>query len=211
MKTPELTARQRILNAACAVFAEHPYEEATTRLICLHANVQHSNLYYYFKSKKELYRAVFRTVYDIENAMTYSSLLRKEPHLFMTPEGKAEVVERIVWDYFRRHVHISGWKQKFITGAIRGASPFMQLIDEELTVETEELKQLFHFLRPDGTVTEATYWAFFLDSQGLYYFMTPESNQRCLQKKKNSDIVIHQIARIMVFLAGLPDLPKRSR
>lgn len=205
MKLPELTARQRLVDSACIVFSEYGFEAATTRQISELANIQHSNLYYYFKSKKILYSEVFRIVYDVDNAITYHSILHKEPHLFTTLEGKSEAVERIVWNYFQRHVHISGWKQKFIVSAIKDKSLlFIQLIDEVLNIELEALEELFYFLRPKGTSVEARYWTYFLDSQGLYYFMTPEKNRRCLQKKKNRTEVIQQIVRIMLSLVGLP-------
>lgn len=198
------------MNAACDVFSKHVYNEATTRQICQLANVRHSNLYYYFKSKEALYAEVFRTVYDIDNALTFHTLRRKEPHLFETPEGKSEAVQRIVWNYFQRHVHISGWKQQFINQSIKDTSLlFIKLIGQELNVELEAMEDLFYFLRPEGTSVEAKYWTYFLDSQGLYYFMTPEKNRVCLKKKNNTGEVIHQIVRIMIFLVGLPEPEKR--
>lgn len=51
----ELSKRQRILDAAYKEFAEHGYEHASTNRIVKEAGIGKGMLFYYFKSKKELY------------------------------------------------------------------------------------------------------------------------------------------------------------
>lgn len=54
----ELTNRDRILNAAVAVFGEHGYEGASTNQICADAGISKGLLFHYFKSKENLFMAV---------------------------------------------------------------------------------------------------------------------------------------------------------
>lgn len=57
LKTPE-----RIIYAAMRVFARHPYENASIRMIAKEADVTISSILYHFKSKEKLYQAVFNRV-----------------------------------------------------------------------------------------------------------------------------------------------------
>jgi len=58
-------ARQRLLEAAGKVFAEKGYHGATVREICRLANVNIATVNYYFRSKKNLYREVYRYAYKL--------------------------------------------------------------------------------------------------------------------------------------------------
>jgi AcrR family transcriptional regulator len=62
MGTPADSAivRQRLLDAACAAFAEHGYQHATVRNICSRAGVNGGAVNYHFGSKRELYARVLR-------------------------------------------------------------------------------------------------------------------------------------------------------
>jgi TetR/AcrR family transcriptional regulator, regulator of cefoperazone and chloramphenicol sensitivity len=56
-QTPE--TRQRLLEAAGAVFAEHGFRDATIREICEKAQANIAAVHYHFGDKEELYAAVF--------------------------------------------------------------------------------------------------------------------------------------------------------
>jgi AcrR family transcriptional regulator len=56
-KTPE--TRERLLEAAGAVFAEHGFRDATIREICEKAKANVAAVHYHFGDKEELYAAVF--------------------------------------------------------------------------------------------------------------------------------------------------------
>ncbi|HEY7974821.1 MAG TPA: TetR/AcrR family transcriptional regulator [Ktedonobacterales bacterium] len=59
--------RQRILEAALALFAEQGLEGATSKDIAERAEVTHGLIYFYFKTKEDLFKAAFE--YALERAL----------------------------------------------------------------------------------------------------------------------------------------------
>jgi AcrR family transcriptional regulator len=55
--------RERILNAATRVFAQHSFRAASTRMIAAEAGVDHPLIHYYFGSKEKLFEAVTEKIY----------------------------------------------------------------------------------------------------------------------------------------------------
>ena len=70
--------RSSILEAACAVFAEHGYEGAKTQQIAAAAKVSEALVYRHFPSKLALYRAVLRQLIREQNA-NFESIGLPEP------------------------------------------------------------------------------------------------------------------------------------
>src|SRR5487761_2345132 len=59
--------RQQILEAALDLFAEQGLDGATSKDIAERANVTHGLIYFYFKTKEELFRVAFE--YALEQAL----------------------------------------------------------------------------------------------------------------------------------------------
>ena len=62
-----IETRGRILNAACEIFAEKGYHDATVEEICGHAKTNTAAVNYYFGSKDQLYAHVWRRAFDDAN------------------------------------------------------------------------------------------------------------------------------------------------
>jgi len=60
----DLDTRQRLLEVAGAVFAEHGYRGATVRDICQRANANVAAIHYHFGDKDGLYRAVLHSAFE---------------------------------------------------------------------------------------------------------------------------------------------------
>ncbi len=66
------SSSERILDAALTLFSEKGYEGATTREICELAGITKPTLYYFYKSKDGVYRALIRAAME-----EYASLVKK--------------------------------------------------------------------------------------------------------------------------------------
>lgn len=204
-----MSTRQQIFDAACLLFAEHGYEKVSIRSITEKAGAKLSSFYYHFENKESLYIEVFRNVYDLENALTYDVLLKKEPMIFDSPESRAYAIQRIVFDFFRRHIFtLEDWKRKLITHELFDQSPlFFRLVDEVLKEESEKMMQFYYLLRPDGTKTEAYYWSHLPDTQGLYYLMASGPIEKYYDRSfmdELSTMVIKKTTGLMISMLGLP-------
>jgi TetR/AcrR family transcriptional regulator len=89
--SPDLTAdtRQRVLDAAEAVFAERGFGGASTREIAARAGIAKRMLFYYFASKEAVYRAVLERV--VSGMVGIHEQFRSDPG----PIGLAEAMEGI--------------------------------------------------------------------------------------------------------------------
>lgn len=210
-KTPTKT-KDRILYKACLLFADQGYAAVSTRKIAKEADVRHGSLRYHFTSKEALYIEVFRKVYDLENALTYDILLRKEPMILDTPEGKAYAVQRIVFDYLQRHVFIAEpWRKQFIYRELTHLSPlFYRSVNEVLREESDKMFEFFYLLSPKGTPAEAFYWAHLPDTQGLYYFRARHLIENGGAPEFHDEIrktITSNTAKTMISLLNLPVPP----
>jgi len=86
---PETDVRQRILDAAEALFAERGYGAATTREIAARAGIGKRMLFYYFASKEAVYRAVLERV--VSGMVAIHQRFRSEPG----PMGLADAMQGI--------------------------------------------------------------------------------------------------------------------
>lgn len=209
MSQPKVSTKERILDSACFLFSEHGFDNVTTRQIAEHANVRHGNIYYHFENKERLYYEVFRKVYDLDNALTYDILQQKEPLIFDTPEGKAYAIQRVIFDYYQRHVYIADeWRKKFIHRELSIVSPlFTRHVEESLKEVYDKMMEFYYLLKPEGSLVEAYYWSHIPDANGLYIVMNQDYVRREYGEEFKEDLsyqVIKQTAKIMIFLMGLP-------
>lgn len=173
MSAQPSTMPRRILEAASLLFAEHGYNAVTTRMIAERVGIRHGSVYYHFKTKEALYTEVFRALFETNDILTYDVLLAREPFALDTPGGKAYAIQRIVTDFFHRHLHITEeWKRQLLLRELFHPSPvFLQLVEEILKFESEKMTEFFFLLKPDGSEEEAYLWAHMPDTQSLYYMM----------------------------------------
>lgn len=201
--------RQRILDAACMLFAEHGYDAVTIRAIAERAKSKLGSIYYYFDSKESLYVEVFRQLYDLKNALTYDVLLEKEPMVLDTPDGKAYAIQRIMFDYFRRHVFApEEWKRKLIVRELFDHSPiFFRLVEEVLKDESEKMTRFYFLLSPNASMVEAYYWSHLPDTQGLYYLMASGAIEQYFDHAFMEELgrtIVKRTTCQMISMLGLP-------
>ena len=129
--------------------------------------------------------------------------------IFDTPEGKAYAIQRVVFDYYQRHVYIvDEWRKKFIQRELSIASPlFTRHVEESLKEVYDKMMEFYYLLKPEGSLVEAYYWSHIPDANGLYIVMNQDYVRRQYGEEFKEDLsyqVIKQTAKIMIFLMGLP-------
>lgn len=209
MKKSANSIKQRILNTAGHLFAENGYDNVSTRQIADEVKVRHGSLYYHFTNKETLYAHVFRDVYDLDNALTYDVLMKTEPLVFDTPEGKAYAIQRVVFDYFQRHVFMpDSWKRKLVfREMLEPSSIFRSYVEKKLKEETDEMFKFFYALCPEGSQTDAYYWTQFPCAQALYYFQTYEFLEHRYDSEFIADLnktIVKRTAKLMIAFLDLP-------
>lgn len=75
----ESNSAARILDAALSLFSEKGYEATTTRELCELAGITKPTLYYFYKSKEGVYRALIRASMDEYEAMVQRAMARPGP------------------------------------------------------------------------------------------------------------------------------------
>jgi len=82
--------KERILEAACKIFVEKGYRDATHAEICRKAKTNVAAINYYFTSKENLYRAVFERltrkldeIYPLDGGLPASAPPEKRLHAFI--------------------------------------------------------------------------------------------------------------------------------
>ncbi len=209
MVTQSGKTKRRILEAACALFAERGFKPVTTRMVAEATGVRHGTVHYHFKSKKDLYVAVFRQIFSFDNALTYDVLLEREPIVFQSPSGKAYAIYRIVSDFFHRFLDLnSRWERRLILRELFEHSPvFHTILEEIFMAESNKMKEFYHLLVPDATDVDAHLWAHLPDAQLLSH-MTQESILESFHNQVFVDELKHKVAKITArSMISLIDLP----
>ena len=87
--------RQRILDAALALFAEHGYERASVRMIAEAADVAQGLLYSHFDGKHGLLHAIFEeSMADVRESFAMADAAPRGEKLERLIRGSFEVLER---------------------------------------------------------------------------------------------------------------------
>ena len=207
--------RDALIDAACQLFSKHGFSDVTTRMISELAGVAHSSVHYHFKTKEAIYKEVFMHVFDLENALDHKKLIEKEPCVLSTPGGKAYAIQRIVRDFFNRKVFFrEPWKRQLYVRELSENSPvFLYLAENVFRLEANLRIEFYHLLKPEGTLSEAFFWAHIPDSSGLMYIL----NWPTIEKFYGADFmpelqqrVINSTSVMMIQLLDLP-IPEMLR
>jgi len=209
MTTKQTDTRSALLNAACQLFAKHGYSSVSTRMITELAGVAHSSIHYHFDTKEALYTEVFRQVFDFDNALDYEELMRQEPYVLKTPEGKSYAIHRIVRDYFKRNVFFrETWQRELVIREMyEHSAVYVQLTDTIFRFQANRRREFFHLLKPDATPLEAYFWGNIPESQGLLYLTLWPSTEQFHDADFMEELKEHVIKTTSIMMIQLLDLP----
>jgi TetR/AcrR family transcriptional regulator len=163
------TTREVILDAACLVFARHPYNAASIRMIAREAHIGHALIGYYFPAKADLFRAVAARICDdlvSENERWMAEVRRM---------GLREGFERYV-RHFVRFSREKPWVLRIIVlniaGERVGAIPGQDILIEAI----EGIRRMFvTTMKLTASVEEVGRFSDSFNALVLYYLGAPES------------------------------------
>ncbi|GAB5415675.1 MAG: TetR/AcrR family transcriptional regulator [Congregibacter sp.] len=161
-KIQAIPKRERILDAAEALFAEHGYDGVTLRQIATQAGVDVALANYHFGKKLDLFQAVF-----LRRAQTLNDSRRDALHACQEKSGKkGPSVEQIIEAFLRplelaQETDDEGWKHYLALIAYINNSPYWgprmmsQLFDELVQEFIDALKKAL-----PGSREEDIYWCY---------------------------------------------------
>ncbi len=130
LRSDGMEARNRLLDAALALFAEKGFAKTSTREIALAAQVNIASISYYFGDKAGLYRAVFsdprsnpgiapEQIDDATQTLQWSitNLMRS----FVEPLKQDQLIQQCMKLHFREMLEPTGVWQQEVEGNIRPA------------------------------------------------------------------------------------------
>jgi AcrR family transcriptional regulator len=165
-KTKSLETRQRLLEAAGEVFANHGYRHATIREICKKAKANVAAIHYHFGDKEELYGAVF------EYARRCAVAQFDELSASGTPaEQRLRFFVRAVLARFF-HEGRPAWLGKLVAQEmIEPSKALDSLINEQIRPNSERLRAIVNELM-GKEIDDQDLWrcTFSIAAQWLFYF-----------------------------------------
>lgn len=195
--------REKIIEAAAFVFADHGFDGATTNLIAARAKVSEALLYRHFTSKSALYRAVLRKLMRQQNAEISPSLVAASTPLDYL---------RTLRDYLARGLDMrdgteAAVGQRLLLASLAGDGQYAKLI----------YRRVLRILRSRGEETKAGTsldWTagispvnamFFISYVGLILAATSLSGDRLVPYSGDRDDILRDALRFCARGLGLGD------
>ena len=210
MKTYRLSTRERILNAAEQLFAQHGHQNTTMRQITSTADVNLSAVNYHFGSKDALIQAVFKRRLHAINDERLQILEDLEREAMGAPIKPSQIVEGFFGPLVRHALADGRGKKAFLPLLERSTSDpadFIQAIfDDEHASVFDRYKEAL-FLALNEVPEEEIIWRFhFMLGSVSYALMGTEQLRHTLRlaqpeiDEAEENRLLH--ARLMSFLLG---------
>jgi len=163
-ETPE--TRQRLLEAAGEVFAEHGFRDATIREICEKAKANVAAVHYHFGDKGELYNAVF----GYARSCAVARFDEQVPPTAAAEERLRAFVRAVLTRFFEEGR--PAWLGKLVAQEMIDPTKALDtLVNEQIRPNSEQLRAIVRELV--GTdIDEQELWrcTFSIAAQWLFYF-----------------------------------------
>lgn len=172
LSAPPADTRQRLMESAGVIFAEHGFHQATVRQITDRAGVNLAAVNYHFRDKAELYAAVMRDCFCSggPRAAIDSSLPAEEQlHAW---------IGRFVSKKYGSAT--PSWQHQLIGREMQEPTPALAaLVEENICPEARELEGIVRTLHPGELSTDQAYlMGFSIVGQILYYLTYAPLNGR---------------------------------
>ncbi len=166
----DVETRQRLLNVAAELFAEHGFNHVTIREICQAAGANLAAVNYHFRDKLGLYKEVVQMAADAMNKFKAEILDTVEPQ---PPEERLRGYIRLTLHRLL-DPHQESWMEKLIARETTDPTPAIDLIIEKGIKPTVERNGRMVGELLGTTLDDPRVWQCFLSVQGqcLFYKMS---------------------------------------
>jgi len=155
--------RERLLEAACELFAAHGFRGASVREICARARANIAAVNYYFHNKEDLYLAALRKAF---------ALVRTEPLRVSGPRDALEALRGWITDLVERVLGAGApaWSLRLLWRELLDPTEAMTvLVREAIGPDMENVKTLLSHLAPHLDQRQGLLWGFTVIGQVLFY------------------------------------------
>ena len=172
----DVETRQRLLNVAAELFAEHGFHHVTIREICQAAGTNVAAVNYHFRDKLGLYKEVVQMAADAMNKLKTDVLDAVEPH---PPEERLRNYIRLTLHNLL-DPHQESWMEKLVARETTDPTPAIDLIIEKGIKPTVERNGRMVAELLNTTLNDPRVWQCFLSVQGqcLFYKMSMPVSMR---------------------------------
>ncbi|MCQ9617790.1 TetR/AcrR family transcriptional regulator [Paenalcaligenes niemegkensis] len=210
MKTKRQSTRERILNAAEQLFAQHGHENTTMRQITSTADVNLSAVNYHFGSKDSLIQAVFKRRLEAINEERLQIIEKLEAEAGGAPLKPSQIVEGFFGPLIRHALGSGRGKRAFLPLLERSTSDpdgFIRAIFDEAHASVFDRYKDALFLSLVGVPEEEIIWRFhFMLGSVSYALMGTDQLRHAINAAPSSasqaDENQQLQARLMGFLLG---------
>src|SRR5262245_49789755 len=186
-ETPE--TRQRLLEAAGEVFAEHGFRDATIREICEKARANIAAVHYHFGDKEEFYSAVFAYARSCAVAG-----FDQVPPTASAEERLRAFVHAVLTRFFEQGR--PAWLGKLVAREMIDPTKALDsLVNEQIRPNAERVRALVREL-VGAEIDEPELWrcAFSIAAQWLFYFHCGQVARRLNPEQRFSPQDIERLA-----------------
>jgi len=165
-KDENLETRQRLLEAAGEVFAEHGFRDATIRDICEKAKANIAAVHYHFGDKEELYAAVF----NYARSCAVAGFDEQAPSTAPAEERLRAFVRAVLTHFFDEGR--PAWLGKLVAQEMIDPTKALDsLVKEQIRPNSERLKAIVRELIGEE-INDEELWhcTFSIAAQWLFYF-----------------------------------------
>src|SRR5215472_10783137 len=217
---PSSATKERILDAAEALFMEHGFEATSLRQLTAAAGVNLASVHYHFGSKEELFEAVLKRRLDPMNQERLALLTRFEHESAPRPLS----CEKILAAMFIPALKLArdpkrGGKNflRLLGRAYADPAPFIRrFLSEQYAVMIARFKAAFRRALPQLPKKELSWWLHFVMG-ALSYTLAGTDTLKLIAalspgEADNDEIVLRRLAPFLIagLRAPLPDISELS-
>ena len=210
MESPD--TKQRLLEAAGELFAEHGLEGASLREITRLAGVNVAAVNYHFGSKEGLYTAVLRHVVDTLTARARTSSFLPELEKKPSPQELSDLFRRIIAAQFSAlfSPEVPRWCGRVMMRSLQEPNPSLrEVVGEVLRPDHRAYVEILRYCVPAMSRRDADLWAFSIIGLVSFYVLAQVPVLMVLGKDRYGaaflDAAARNVATIVVRALGLPE------